>query len=73
MEVRMADINSSDPKPNETTNTTGNDDTNVTTTDSGDNFAVEGTGKYGDNPVGVGNQNPQSTDQRRNTSGATPI
>jgi len=73
MEVRMADVNSSDPTPNETTNTTGNDDTNVNTTNSGDNFAVEGIGKYGDNPGGGDNQNPESTSQQGNTSGATPI
>lgn len=69
----MADVNSSDPTPNETTDKAGNDDTNVNTTNSGDNFAVEGTSKYVDNPGGGGNQNPESTGQRKNTMGETPI
>lgn len=69
----MADVNSSDPTLNETTDKNGNDDTNANTANSGDNLAVEGSGKYGDNPEGGGNQNPESTDQRGNTSGATPI
>ena len=69
----MADVNSSDPTPNETTDTTGNDNTNVNTTNSGDNLVVEGIGKYGDNPGGAGNQNPESTDPQGNTGGATPI
>lgn len=69
----MADVDSSDPTVNETTDKAGNDDTIVNTTNSDDNFAVEGTGKYGDNAGGAGNQNPESTGQRGNTSGATPI
>jgi hypothetical protein len=75
MEVIMADVNSSDAALNETTDKAANNDTNVSTntTDSSDNFAVEGTGKYGDTPDGGGNQDPESTGQRGNTGGATPI
>lgn len=76
MEVRMADVNSSDPTLNETTDKAGkagNDDTNINTTNSGDNFAVESTGKYGDSLGGGANQDPEGKDQRGNTSGATPI
>ena len=66
----MADVNSSDPTLNETTDEAANDDTNVNTTNSVDTFAVEGSGKYVDTPVGGGNQDPEKPG---NTSGERPI